>query len=92
MPTTSGRIALLETTAAEIYREWFVRMRFPGHKAARLVHGLPDGWVERFVSDVADINGHSVRRGREPEVIRYVDISAVGTDEMASTSNRTARA
>ena len=79
------RIALLETMAEDIYREWFVRMRFPGHKAARLVHGLPDGWVERFVSDVADINGHSVRRGREPEVIRYVDISSVGTDEMAES-------
>ena len=79
------RITLLEAMAEEIYREWFVRMRFPGHEAAVLVHGLPDGWAERFVSDVADINSHSVRRGQEPEVIRYVDISAVGTNEMVES-------
>lgn len=29
------RIALLEKVAEEIYREWFVRMRFPGHDAKR---------------------------------------------------------
>jgi len=27
------RIALLESMAEEIYREWFVRMRFPGHES-----------------------------------------------------------
>ena len=29
------RIALLETMAEEIYREWFVRMRFPGFEAGQ---------------------------------------------------------
>jgi type I restriction enzyme S subunit len=38
------RIALLETMAEEIYREWFVRMRFPGASAARVERGLPEGW------------------------------------------------
>ena len=38
------RIALLEKMAEEIYREWFVRMRFPGHEKAKLVKGLPEGW------------------------------------------------
>lgn len=38
------RIALLEELAEEIYREWFVRMRFPGHEQARLEKGLPEGW------------------------------------------------
>jgi type I restriction enzyme, S subunit len=31
------RIALLEKMAEEIYREWFVRMRFPGHEQVELV-------------------------------------------------------
>ena len=38
------RIALLEKMAEETYREWFVRMRFPGHEKAKLVKGLPEGW------------------------------------------------
>lgn len=38
------RIALLEKMAEEIYREWFVRMRFPGHEQAKFVKGVPAGW------------------------------------------------
>lgn len=38
------RIALLEKMAEEIYREWFVRMRFPGHKQVKFEKGVPEGW------------------------------------------------
>ncbi|MGH8502454.1 MAG: restriction endonuclease subunit S [Gammaproteobacteria bacterium] len=38
------RIALLEKMAEEIYREWFVRMRFPGHEKTKFVKGVPEGW------------------------------------------------
>ncbi len=38
------RIALLEKMAEELYREWFVRMRFPGHQNTRFVKGVPEGW------------------------------------------------
>jgi type I restriction enzyme S subunit len=35
------RIKLLEETARELYKEWFVRMRFPGHKESKFVKGTP---------------------------------------------------
>ncbi|MDD2721254.1 MAG: restriction endonuclease subunit S [Gallionella sp.] len=38
------RIELLEKMAEELYREWFVRMRFPGHKKVKIVKGVPEGW------------------------------------------------
>ena len=38
------RITLLEKMAKEIYREWFVRMRFPGHKKVRIQKRVPEGW------------------------------------------------
>lgn len=38
------RIALLEKMAEEIYREWFVRLRFPGHEKVKVVKGIPIGW------------------------------------------------
>ena len=38
------RIALLEKMAEEIYREWFVRLRFPGHDKVKFVKGVPEGW------------------------------------------------
>ncbi|MFZ1851455.1 MAG: restriction endonuclease subunit S [Nitrosomonas sp.] len=38
------RIALLEKMVEEIYREWFVRLRFPGHEKVRIVKGMPEQW------------------------------------------------
>ena len=38
------RMALLEEAARQLYREWFVRLRFPGHEHTRITDGVPDGW------------------------------------------------
>jgi type I restriction enzyme, S subunit len=38
------RIRLLEETAQQLYKEWFVRMRFPGHATAKFIKGIPDEW------------------------------------------------
>ena len=43
------RIELLEDLARSLYREWFVRFRFPGHESARARRlrrsgAIPDGW------------------------------------------------
>jgi type I restriction enzyme S subunit len=39
------RIALLEAMAEEIYREWFVRMRFPGCAGEVFAKGVPQSWT-----------------------------------------------
>ncbi|WP_321494686.1 restriction endonuclease subunit S [uncultured Desulfobacter sp.] len=50
------RIALLEKMAEEIYREWFVRFRFPGHEKVKFVKGVPEGWsiqkIENIVGEI----------------------------------------
>lgn len=38
------RIQLLEQAARLLYKEWFVRLRFPGHEKVRVVDGVPEGW------------------------------------------------
>ena len=50
------RIALLAEMAEEIYKEWFVRYRFPGHEQRKMVNGLPEGWKEGKLGDVITIN------------------------------------
>lgn len=50
------RIALLEGMAEEIYREWFVRMRFPGSAEVLIERGVPAGWA--FVSTVEAFKYH----------------------------------
>jgi type I restriction enzyme S subunit len=53
------RIRILETIARALYREWFVRFRFPGyenHPTTTSQFGeIPDGWDVRCVADVADL-------------------------------------
>ncbi len=48
------RMALLEESARLLYREWFVRLRFPGHEHTPIVNGLPEGWTKGCVSDFYD--------------------------------------
>lgn len=38
------RMALMEDSARLLYREWFVRLRFPGYEHTRIVDGVPKGW------------------------------------------------
>lgn len=38
------RIALLEELARELYKEWFVRMRFPGWEDIKIEKGVPYDW------------------------------------------------
>jgi type I restriction enzyme S subunit len=51
------RIAMLEKAAEEIYREWFVRLRFPGWERARFVKGVADGWDVIKVIDAFEFMG-----------------------------------
>lgn len=46
------RIALLEKMAEELYREWFVRLRFPGHETTKIVKGVPEGWEVMRIGDL----------------------------------------
>lgn len=51
------RMALLEEAARQLYREWFVRLRFPGHEHTRINSGLPEGWAKKSIAHVADCVG-----------------------------------
>lgn len=49
------RIRLLEQMAENLYKEWFVRFRFPGHEKVEIANGLPKGWEKEKLDDIADI-------------------------------------
>ena len=52
------RIELLEQTAQELYKEWFVRFRFPRYENATFENGLPEGWsYVRFGKAIDIIDG-----------------------------------
>jgi len=76
------RIALLEKLAEEIYREWFVRLRFPSHENTKLIRGVPRGWHVAELRELATINPSSISRRDKPERILYIDISSVSTNRI----------
>ena len=51
------RIGLLERAARELYREWFVRLRFTGYEHTKIVDGVPEGWERKKISDACDTTG-----------------------------------
>lgn len=53
--SNTRRIELLEQTAQELYKEWFVRFRFPGHEKVKFENGLPEGWKVKNIGDLFDI-------------------------------------
>ena len=44
------RIKVLEQMAENLYKEWFVRFRFPGHETVEFENGLPKGWEQNRIS------------------------------------------
>ena len=49
------RITLLESMAEELYKEWFVRLRFPGYEDVEVVDGVPEGWERKSLFDLSNV-------------------------------------
>ena len=60
------RIKLLEQMAENLYKEWFVRFRFPGYEHVEFENGIPKGWKIERLSNIADII-----MGQSPESENY---------------------
>jgi len=62
------RMALLEEAARHLYREWFVRLRFPGHEHTRIINSplgpIAEGWrVVRLGGITTKIGSGATPRG-----------------------------
>jgi type I restriction enzyme S subunit len=61
------RIALLEEAARQVYREWFVCLRFPGHEHTRIVDNIPEGWQRKKMSNICESVGGGTPSTLRPE-------------------------
>ena len=90
------RMALLEEAARQLYREWFVRLRFPGHEHTRVTNGVPEGWETKTLGDLCE----EVRKSVKPDALepatpyiglehmprRSISLSRWGTAEQVTSS------
>ena len=60
------QIEALQSAASELYKEWFVRFRFPGWQNANFENGIPEGWkVERIGTLYDSTSGGTPSREHE---------------------------
>ena len=76
------RIMLLEKLAGEIYREWFVRLRFPDHEKVKRLKGVPKGWEVRELKEVAAEVGKSTRPGSHLSQRFYLPLDLLAPKQM----------
>lgn len=55
------RIKILEESARELYKEWFVRMRFPGYENTKFEKGIPENWKIGYLKDIATLLSQKVK-------------------------------
>jgi type I restriction enzyme, S subunit len=79
------RIKILEEMAQNLYREWFVNFRFPGHEQTKLIDSstdlgqIPEGWEVVKLQKLAFVNQNTLKLQNAPVEIDYIDIASVST-------------
>ena len=71
------RIKMLEKMAENLYKEWFVRFRFPGYETAEFVDGVPKGWDVYRLDEICEINKHSLKKSDKIDKIQYLDTGSL---------------
>lgn len=70
------RIALLEEAVHRLYREWFVRLRFPGHESVAIVDGIPEGWKQVTAQEITTFNPKTfAKKGEERPFLPMTSLS-----------------
>ena len=59
------RMSLLEESTRLLYREWFVRLRFPGYEHTRITDGVPEGWERKSLGDLCS----EIRESVSPDTL-----------------------
>jgi type I restriction enzyme S subunit len=75
------RIKVLETMARNLYREWFVHYRYPGHENTPLIPSLigdiPKGWEVKKLGEISEDMRRNVAKGELEEPTPYVGLEHI---------------
>ncbi len=73
------RMALLEEAARQLYREWFVRLRFPGHESTPIRNGVPQGWEKHTLKELCSSisYGYTTSASKENTGAKFLRITDI---------------
>ena len=76
------QIKLLEEASQNLYKEWFVKLNFPGHENVKIVDGVPEGWKILTVEDlIGKLESGSRPKGGIDSTIKK-GIASVGAENV----------
>ena len=85
------QIKLLEEAAQKLYKEWFVKLNFPGHENVKIVDGVPEGWKKEKLINLVDVQYGYVfdgskfnSEGNGKPIIRIRNIPQGTTDDFTT--------
>lgn len=83
------RIKILEEMAQNLYREWFVKFRFPGHEKVRFVNSLlgriPEGWEVKRLDQLVAFQNNGTEAGEHLSDRVYLPIDCLPRKSLAIT-------
>ncbi|HAW59230.1 MAG TPA: type I restriction endonuclease subunit S [Bacteroidales bacterium] len=90
----SRRIQILEQMAQEIYKEWFVNFRFPGHEKVKMIDSgtdfgkIPEGWEIAKLPEVFDfLEGPGIRNWQyTPTGCPFINIRLIKNNDINISS------
>lgn len=82
------QIEALQTAASELYKEWFVRFRFPGWQNAKFENGIPEGWKVVLASELGEfVRGKNITAEEMQEGMIPVISAGIGPSGFHNQSN-----
>jgi type I restriction enzyme S subunit len=81
------RMRILEAMARDLYREWFVHFRFPGHEShprvASALGKIPQGWGVKKFGDIVSCDRRATKPGHHHDERKYVPIDCLPSRRLA---------
>ena len=79
------RIALLEESIHLLYKEWFVKLRFPNCDRVKVVDGVPEGWSKQTLNDISDEIRQSIHPSKTEPNTPYIGLEHIPRRSIALT-------
>ncbi len=80
------RIAILNEMAQSLYREWFVKFRFPGHQQAKFIDSplgkIPEGWEVSKIRGFGEVVTGKTPSKKNAEFYSTKDVPFLKTPDM----------
>jgi type I restriction enzyme S subunit len=80
------RIAILEDMSQSLYREWFVKFRFPSYEKVKFkgspLGQIPEGWEVKAIQDFGEVITGKTPSKKKPEYYSSPDVAFLKTPDM----------